>query len=494
MLLSFLRLGMGLCTAARQRGVACAAFACLSSRSGILKQEDESLMLIHKWKGAGSALTFAAGILALPLLAQCEQEESATYSQEDVAEHDSPEKEVWVSYEGGVYNVTDFLEMHPGGAQRLMMAAGGAIDPFWAMYAQHKTAEVRELLEGYRIGNLVGGAQQTYGDPYANEPKRHGALIVRSQQPFNAETPVEFLSQAKLTPNDLFYVRNHLPVPKVDSESWKVSVKGEGMRQVELSLEDLESKFKKHTVTCTLQCTGNRRDMFNGVKSVQGLEWSAGAIGTAEFAGARLSDVLAYAGLTEDSLGEVEHIQFEGLDSDISGTCYGASIPVMKALSRQDDVILAYEMNGQEIPPDHGYPVRVVAPGITGARSVKWLARIIAHREESGSHWQQKDYKSFSPNVDWDNVDWGSAPAVQETNVQSAICVPQQGQTVDASDEEIEVQGYAYSGGGQGIIRVDVTADDGETWITADLSPVHDRRNRQQFKAQPQMQSYRFCL
>ncbi len=68
----------------------------------------------------------------------------------------------------------------------------------------------------------VGGAQQTYGDPYANEPKRHGALIVRSQQPFNAETPVEFLSQAKLTPNDLFYVRNHLPVPKVDSESWKV--------------------------------------------------------------------------------------------------------------------------------------------------------------------------------------------------------------------------------------------------------------------------------
>ena len=73
MLLSFLRLGMGLCTAARQRGVACAAFACLSSRSGILKQEDESLMLIHKWKGAGSALTFAAGILALPLLAQCEQ-------------------------------------------------------------------------------------------------------------------------------------------------------------------------------------------------------------------------------------------------------------------------------------------------------------------------------------------------------------------------------------------------------------------------------------
>ncbi len=71
-----------------------------------------------------------------------------------------------------------------------------------------------------------------------------------------------------------------------------------------------------------------------------------GAIGTAEFAGARLSDILAYAGLDAENLGEVEHIQFEGLDSDVSGTCYGASIPATKAVSRADDVILAYEMNG----------------------------------------------------------------------------------------------------------------------------------------------------
>jgi sulfite oxidase len=161
-----------------------------------------------------------------------------------------------VTYKDGVYDVTDFLDMHPGGAQRLMLAAGGAIDPFWAMYAQHNTAEVQQMLEGYRIGKLVhdsrhmlpsetsrpaclnmqvviasprpgraqaGGApMQQVADPYANEPKRHPALVVRSQQPFNAETPVDVLGTAKLTPNELFYVRNHLPVPHVDAATWTV--------------------------------------------------------------------------------------------------------------------------------------------------------------------------------------------------------------------------------------------------------------------------------
>lgn len=77
------------------------------------------------------------------------------FTREQVAEHSSRDSRVWVTYKDGVYDVTDFLDMHPGGSQRLMLAAGGAIDPFWAMYAQHKTAEVHNMLEGYRIGNLV---------------------------------------------------------------------------------------------------------------------------------------------------------------------------------------------------------------------------------------------------------------------------------------------------------------------------------------------------
>ncbi|KAK9836142.1 hypothetical protein WJX81_004420 [Elliptochloris bilobata] len=399
--------------------------------------------------------------------------------REEVAKHRTRDS-VWVTYKDGVYDVTEFAAAHPGGAARLMLAAGGAIDPFWAMYAQHQTAEVRQLLEQYRIGTLVGGgASQQVADPYANEPQRHPALVVRTAKPFNAETPGALLAGSPLTPVDLFYVRNHLPVPHVDAATHSVRVEGEGLRTVELSLKDLQTRFKKHTITATLQCTGNRRDDLNSVKPVKGLEWSVGAIGTAEFAGARLCDVLAYAGLSSsDGFGEVEHIQFEGLDSDVSGTCYGASIPVDKAVTPRDDVLLAYEMNGRELSADHGFPVRVVAPGIAGARSVKWLSRIIASKHESDSHWQQKDYKSFSPNVDWDNVDWSSAPAVQETNVQSAICEPAPGSEVEGPLDEIEVTGYAYSGGGQPIIRVDVSADGGATWTTAQLQPIDARRYR----------------
>ncbi len=77
-----------------------------------------------------------------------------------MAEHNSRDRGVWVTYKGGVYDVTDFLDMHPGGAQRLMLAAGGAIDPFWAMYAQHNTEEVRNMLEGYRIGELVSRSER----------------------------------------------------------------------------------------------------------------------------------------------------------------------------------------------------------------------------------------------------------------------------------------------------------------------------------------------
>lgn len=177
------------------------------------------------------------------------------FTREEVAEHNARDKRVWVTYKDGVYDVTDFLDMHPGGAQRLMLAAGGAIDPFWAMYAQHNTDEVRQLLDGYRIGNLVrccsfcwrlsgvqaflvgstnelgnavlqvgAGAAQPVADPYANEPKRHPALIVRSEQPFNAETPVDVLGTSQLTPNELFYIRNHLPVPHVDPAKWSVSI------------------------------------------------------------------------------------------------------------------------------------------------------------------------------------------------------------------------------------------------------------------------------
>lgn len=103
---------------------------------------------------------------------------------------------------------------------------------------------------------------------------------------------------------------------------------------------------------------------------------------------------LAAAGVppSEKASPSVQHIQFEGLDRDMT-TCYGSSIPAHKAFDQYGDVLLAFEMNGEPLPPDHGYPLRAVVPGVVGARSVKWLGRVIASAKESENHWQQKDYK-----------------------------------------------------------------------------------------------------
>lgn len=200
-------------------------------------------------------------------------------------------------------------------------------------------------------------------------------------------------------------------------------------------------------------------------KELKGLDWKGGAVGNAEWSGARLSDVLAAAGYDEKT-NEAVHCIFEGLDTDPVHAAYGASIPIEKASDPRVDVLLAYEMNGEPINRDHGFPVRAIVPGVAGARNVKWLARVVLSKEESDSHWQQDDYKGFNPSTGWDTVDYKKSEAIQEMPVTSAICSPSAGALVTPG--ELEVKGYAWSGGGRRIIRVDLTADGGKTWTQAD--------------------------
>jgi sulfite oxidase len=209
-------------------------------------------------------------------------------------------------------------------------------------------------------------------------------------------------------------------------------------------------------------------------REIKGLAWEGAAIGTATWGGVLLRDVLLEAGIDPNDP-NIKHIRFEGYDEDITGSTYGASIPLSKAMDPRGDVILAYEMNGEELTRDHGYPLRVIVPGVAACRSVKWLKKIEASKEESESFWQQSDYKTFSPNVDWDNVDWSSSPAIQNMPVTSSITYPAPGAVIerDGDDElTVKVKGYAWSGGGNGIIRVDISVDDGHTWQDATLKKV----------------------
>lgn len=397
------------------------------------------------------------------------------FSQEEVSRHRSPEAGVWVTYKGGVYDITDFVAMHPGG-EKILLAAGGAVEPFWALYAVHNQEHVLEILSEYKVGELRAEDQKKQqslnsSDPFASDPERHPVLRINNLKPFNAEPPPEILTESYITPNVFFYKRNHLPVPQIDPATYqlKIAIEGPNGGELAFSLDDLKTKFPKHTVTATIQCAGNRRSDMHKAKNVKGLNWGIGAIGNATWAGAKLRDVLQAAGFDPKVVKWARHVQFEGLDKDVAGTTYGASIPINKAVSEDGDVLLAYEMNGEVLPADHGYPIRVVVPGIVGARNVKWLGKIVVSSEESSSHWQQNDYKGFSPSTDWDTVDYKTAPAIQELPVQSAITIPADGAVVDRSDEEMTIKGYAWSGGGREVVRVDVSIDGGKTWKIAHL-------------------------
>lgn len=391
------------------------------------------------------------------------------YSLDEVAKHASVQDRVWVCFNSGVYDITDFIIKHPGG-DKIMLGAGSSVEPFWSLYAVHKSPHVLDILEKYRIGNLraddAAQVAQDSSDPYAGDPRRHVALKPASRTPFNAEPPLALLVEHLLTPNELFYVRNHLPVPNVNETDYELEVEGLGVQEQTLTLKDIKA-FPKHTITAVIECGGNRRMEIAKVRPVKGLSWGAAAISNATWSGARLCDVLRAAGVTEENT-RAKHVQFEGLDLDPTSFPFGASIPLWRALDPRSEVLLAYEMNGETLPRDHGYPLRVIVPGVVGARNVKWVGRIIVSEEESQSHWQQKDYKGFAPNVDWDTVDFSKSPAIQEMPVVSAICQPGDGETVHPKDGRITIKGYAYSGGGRKIVRVDVSVDGGVTWQEAD--------------------------
>nr|XP_012141398.1 PREDICTED: probable sulfite oxidase, mitochondrial [Megachile rotundata] len=392
-----------------------------------------------------------------------------TYSLEEVGKHDNKKDGVWVTFKQGVYDVTNFIEKHPGGPSKLLMAAGGSIEPFWAIFANHNSSEIYELLETMRIGNISEedtiSNKLNDSDPYSNEPIRHKALKINGHKPFCAEPPSALLIESFITPVELFYVRNHLPVPHIDIKTYTLELAVEETTKKTLKFEDIK-RYPKYTITSAIMCGGNRRSEMAKEKELKGLSWGVGAVGNATWTGARLYDVLKDLGIKED---DYNHIQFEGYDLDPSGTPYGASIPISKAMDPKADIILAYEMNGKPISKDHGFPIRVIVPGVVGARNVKWLAKIIVSKEESQSQWQRRDYKGFSPSTDWNNVDFSKAPAIQEMPVVSAICVPESSETVKVVNGKVNVKGYAWSGGGRKIIRVDVTNDHGKTWYTANF-------------------------
>ena len=293
---------------------------------------------------------------------------------------------------------------------------------------------------------------------------KHTRLIVREREPFNAEPSPDLLRQAPITPNELFFVRNHAAVPVVDAVAYRLLVDGMVDKSLTLTLEDIKRDFPKRTVTATLQCAGNRREDFMKIEEIPGeVAWGAEAISNAVWAGAALRDVLVAAGVHV----KVAHAAFVGLDevekrNERFG--FGGSIPLEKALN--GEVLLAYEMNGEPLPMVHGFPLRAVVPGYIGARSVKWLERIKLQTEPSDNYYQAHAYKLFPPHVRAETADWENALMLGEQSLNAVICRPVDGATLEKG--AVIVQGYAVAGGNRRVERVDVSIDGGETWTVAD--------------------------
>ena len=296
-------------------------------------------------------------------------------------------------------------------------------------------------------------------------PRTHGKradLIVHEESPFNAETPAGALAEGPVTATDAFYVRNHGEVPEIDPAAWRLRVDGLVERELELSLETLREAFREREEVATLQCAGNRRRGLMAVRDIPGeAPWGAGATGTATWTGIALGDVLALAGPQD----EARHVAFVGADVSPEakpGQRFGGSIPLDKAMRRE--VLLAWGMNGEPLPPAHGAPLRVVVPGYIGARSVKWLERIEVRSEPWDGYFQHVVYRLLPEDAE---PAPGAGVPLGLVALNADVLSPADGEIVAAGP--VEVRGYAFAGGERHVARVDVSLDGGGAWREAEL-------------------------
>ncbi|MHA0036250.1 sulfite oxidase [Deinococcus sp. PESE-13] len=283
-------------------------------------------------------------------------------------------------------------------------------------------------------------------------------LITRQHHPDNLETPAHALLEP-LTP--AHYVRSHFAVPALDAAEFRLKVAGQVASPLSLSLAELRA-LPATTRTLTLECAGNGRVYLTPKAS--GVQWEVGAVGTAQWTGVPLRTLLERAGVADNAREVVLVGADEGqMDDPVKSPghiYYSRSLPLSKAL---DNVLLAYEMNGEALTPAHGAPLRAIVPGWYGMAAVKWLTeiRVIDHAYQG--YFQTVDYAR------WERQD-GLPPVrvpLSEMRVKSQILTPAPHACVQAG-EELELCGAAWTGGDRTVQRVEVSTDGGQSWQDAE--------------------------
>jgi DMSO/TMAO reductase YedYZ molybdopterin-dependent catalytic subunit/rhodanese-related sulfurtransferase/glyoxylase-like metal-dependent hydrolase (beta-lactamase superfamily II) len=309
---------------------------------------------------------------------------------------------------------------------------------------------------GFDAVNLGGGMRSRSSEGLPTVTAADEGLVLHRVSPLNCETAIPKLVGGVVMPNARFYVRNHFETPSIDATDWQLAVGGLVERPLRLSMGDLQN-MRSQSMVATLECAGNGRSMFD--PKVDGEQWHLGAVSTAEWTGVPLREVLDLAGAGA----KTHDVVFRGADH---GTVEPSRPPIQfeRGLSLDDaynsDALLAYAMNGEPLPVQHGFPLRLIVPGWYAVASVKWLMEIDLIGTPLEAFFQTERYY-FESRRDGSIV----KEPVRLQRVRSVITSPTADSEVDAG--KLTIRGVAWSGAAQ-IAGVDVSVGDGP-WQAAQL-------------------------
>ncbi len=294
-------------------------------------------------------------------------------------------------------------------------------------------------------------------------------LDLLNDRPVNAETPAHLLDD-EITPIDRHFIRNNGVVPaETSAEGWTLSIDGLVDSPMEMTIDELRNNFEVVTMALTLECGGNGRAFFNPPAS--GNQWTYGAVACSEWTGVRLREVLEAAGVQDGAIYTGHHGADMHLSGDPERSPLSRGIPIEKAMT--DNVLIAFEMNGEALHPMNGAPLRLVVPGWPGSCSQKWLTRIEALDQlHDGTKMGAPSYQVPAyPVAPGTEVPLEDFEIINAMPVKSLITYPQDGADVGT---EFEVRGHAWAGDRM-IQRMEISTDYGESWQEVELDdPVND--------------------
>ena len=321
-------------------------------------------------------------------------------------------------------------------------------------------------------GGLIPAAMAQSDQPFTI-PGKEG-LIILNDRPVNAETPAHLLDD-KITPAKHLFVRNNGVPPAmagIDPDSWTLEFGGESATNpVSFTIAELKKEFRHHTYQLQLECGGNGRSEF--VPPASGNQWSIGAVGCPEWTGVRLRDVLERVGVNDDAV----YVAFYGADTHASGDPKKAPIsrgvPMHKALEKE--TLIAWSMNGEDIPHMNGYPLRLVCAGWPGSVCGKWLRKIVLRNQvHDGAKMTGTSYRvPCKPVAPGSEVPEDEMCIIESMPVKSLITFPKSG-IEHTIGEKLAIRGHAWAGD-RSVSKVHVSIDFGSTWQIARLDRAANR-------------------